>query len=108
MKTFRSWVERVAAAAGLIPAVLFDTRRSTAGEERQVASHDQQKEAIVAKFGGADPRQASREHQVGRGGAPHGAERREVLRARPSGVHRRRQLLRHRRVGFHRRARRQR
>jgi hypothetical protein len=51
MKKFRSWVERIAAAAGLIPAVLFYTRKSTTGEERQVASHDQQKEAILSKFG---------------------------------------------------------
>jgi DNA invertase Pin-like site-specific DNA recombinase len=51
MKTFRSWLERIAAAAGLIPAVLFYTRKSTEDKERQVASHDQQKEAILAKFG---------------------------------------------------------
>jgi hypothetical protein len=49
----------------------------------------------------AGARQASCEHQVRRGGAPDGPQRPQVLRARPSGVHRRGQLLQDRSVGFH-------
>lgn len=51
MTLFRSWHERLTAAGGVLPAVLFYTRKSTAGEDRQTASHDQQKAKITERFG---------------------------------------------------------
>jgi DNA invertase Pin-like site-specific DNA recombinase/predicted component of type VI protein secretion system len=51
MTLFRSWAERLTAAAGVLPSMLFYTRKSTTGEDRQAASHDQQKERIADRFG---------------------------------------------------------
>jgi len=51
MTHFRNWNERLTAANGVLPAELFYSRKSTTGEDRQVASHEQQKESITEKFG---------------------------------------------------------
>ncbi len=42
MIELRSWRERLAAAGGTLPERIRYTRKSTEGDERQVASHDQQ------------------------------------------------------------------
>lgn len=54
MTKFRSWLERLTAAAGVLPSVVFYTRKSTTAEDRQVASHDQQKDKIREKAGAFD------------------------------------------------------
>ena len=51
MTTFRTWTERLVAAAGVLPSIVYYTRKSTTAEDRQVASHDQQKEKIEEKVG---------------------------------------------------------
>lgn len=47
---YRAWAERLAAADGALPDRLRYTRKSTAGDERQVASHDQQAQALDGEF----------------------------------------------------------
>jgi DNA invertase Pin-like site-specific DNA recombinase len=51
MTKFQNWTERLVAARGVLPTALFYTRKSTAGEDRQVASHDQQRTEIQTKAG---------------------------------------------------------
>ena len=51
MTKFRTWTERLVAADGVLPDVIYYTRKSTAGEDRQVASHDQQRSEIRAMAG---------------------------------------------------------
>ena len=48
---FRSWQERLAAAAGTLTKRIRYTRKSTESTERQVASHVQQNEAADMKWG---------------------------------------------------------
>lgn len=51
MTKFQNWTERLVAARGVLPDVIYYTRKSTAGEDRQVASHQQQKSEILAHAG---------------------------------------------------------
>ena len=51
---FRHWRERLAAALGVVPARIRYTRKSTAGDERQVASHSQQGAAADKEWGPLD------------------------------------------------------
>jgi DNA invertase Pin-like site-specific DNA recombinase len=54
-QTFRSWTERLAAAAMVLCWRLVYTRKSTETAERQVESHKQQAEKIAEKWGPIDP-----------------------------------------------------
>ena len=55
MTDFKSWQERLLVAGGQLPDRIAYTRKSTAGEDRQVASHDQQIQEIAREFGPVTP-----------------------------------------------------
>lgn len=51
---YRSWTERLTAADGRLPDRVRYTRKSTAGDERQAASHDQQAMEAEKEWGPLD------------------------------------------------------
>lgn len=56
MTAFRDWTDRLVDAAGVLPDVLYYTRRATPGREHALGSHEQQKSEIHAKAGELDER----------------------------------------------------
>jgi DNA invertase Pin-like site-specific DNA recombinase len=56
MTKFRTWTERLVAADGVLPDVLYYTRRATPGREHAPSSHEQQKSEIHAQVGEFDER----------------------------------------------------
>ena len=55
MAEFKSWRERLVVACGKLPDRILYTRKSTAGEDRQVASHEQQMQEVAGEFGPVNP-----------------------------------------------------